>query len=68
MFWTYRTLQNRAFQTKSPIEIIPMNAAIIFESKDIKNAWSRLAETNLVYDAALNNVYFKNLDGKSSSQ
>lgn len=63
-FVSYNSLQSRAFQTKNPIEIVPTNAAIILESTDIRKAWSRLAETNLVYDAALNNEDFNLLDKK----
>ncbi len=63
-YLSFSSLQSRAFQTKNPIEIVPVNAAIIIESNDIRKAWSRLAETNLVYDAALNNSNFKTIDTK----
>jgi hypothetical protein len=66
-YFSYSSLQSRAFQTKNPIEIVPANAAIIIESNDIRKAWSRLAETNLVYDAALNNAYFNDFDTKLHS-
>lgn len=61
-FLSYTSLKSRAFQTKSPIEVVPLSAAIVLESNDIRKAWSRLAETNLVYDAALNNIGFNLLD------
>lgn len=61
-FWAYSSLQDKAFQSKNPIEVVPLNAAIIIESNDIKKAWSRLSETNLVYDALLGNDSFKQLD------
>ncbi len=61
-FWIYGVLEQKAYQSKSPFEVVPSNAGIIIESKNIKSTWSRLAETNLVYDAALGNPDFQKID------
>lgn len=48
------------------INAIPMNAAIIFESKQAKNTWKKLSQTNIMWEELLGTQTFSklNLQGK----
>lgn len=52
-FMAYRFLQEEAELAKDPIEAVPLDAAIIIESSNLKKSWFRIAETNLVYSSLL---------------
>lgn len=59
---SYSSLEKRAQLQKDPIEAVPTNAAIFIESKNIKQLWSQLAETNLIWSEITAIPTISNLD------
>lgn len=44
------------------INAIPQNAAIIFESKQVKNTWKKLSQTNIMWEELMSTVCFSKLN------
>lgn len=44
------------------INAIPSNASLIFESKQVKNTWKKLAQTNIIWEELLGIKSFANLN------
>lgn len=46
---SYKTLEKKAELQRDTIDAVPTNAAAFLESKNIKQLWSQLSETNLIW-------------------
>ena len=53
LFFSYFFLKEEVKQHQDPIVTIPKSAAIIMECKNIRETWSRISETNLVWSEIL---------------
>ena len=53
LFLSYSFLKEEVKQHQDPIVAIPKSAAIIVECQNIREIWSRISETNLVWSEAL---------------
>ncbi len=62
LFFSYSFLNEEAKKQRNPIETVPMDAAVIFKSGDVRSVWSRLSETNLVWSELLAIPEINNLD------
>ena len=49
LFFSYFFLKEEVKQHQDPIVTIPKSAAIIMECENIRETWSRISETNLVW-------------------
>lgn len=62
LFLSYSFLKDEVKQHQDPIVAIPKNAAIIVECQNIREIWSRISETNLVWSEVLSIPEVKKLD------
>ena len=53
LFLSYFFLKEEVKQHQAPIVTIPKSAAIIMECHNIRETWSRISETNLVWSEVL---------------
>jgi hypothetical protein len=66
LLFSYRFLVQELNKQRHPLELVPVDALVIFESQNLKKSWSHLAETNLVYAQMLNNNAFYTFDKRIS--
>jgi len=63
LFMSYRFLTKEAQKNMEPIVAIPLDVGIVIESNNIRNVWTNLTETNLVFSELMNvpeMITFKN--------
>lgn len=61
IYWFTYTKEVRT-PVSSGINAIPVNAAIIFESKQAKNTWKKLSQTNIMWEELLGTQTFATLN------
>jgi hypothetical protein len=61
MYWFFYTKQLRT-PISEGIKAIPMDAAIVFESKQSKNTWKKISQTNIMWEALLDTETFSQLN------
>ena len=64
LFLSYSFLKEEVKQHQDPIVTIPKSAAIIVECQNIRETWSRISETNLVWSEVLAIPEIQKLDRK----
>lgn len=64
LFLSYSFLKEEVKQHQDPIVTIPKSAAIIVECQNIREIWSRISETNLVWSEVLAIPEIQRLDSK----
>ena len=64
LFLSYSFLKEEVKQHQDPIVTIPKSAAIIVECQNIREIWSRISETNLVWSEVLAIPEIQKLDRK----
>jgi hypothetical protein len=64
LFLSYSFLKEEVKQHQDPIVAIPKSAAIIVECQNIREIWSRISETNLVWSDVLAIPEIQKLDRK----
>ncbi len=62
LFWLYRSLEPNALPDAQPLEAVPTNAALIFETVDAGNVWRDLSQQNTIWKDLLANDYYFRLD------
>lgn len=65
IYWFIYTTQART-PVSAGIDAIPADAAIIFESKQSKNTWKKLSQTNIMWEELLGTKTFANLNKQAS--
>ena len=64
LFSSYFFLKEEVKQHQDPIVAIPNSAAIVLECQNIRETWSRISETNLVWSEMLAIPEIEKLDRK----
>ena len=58
----FQHLNNALLKQQDPIAAIPLDAAIILESNEIRQVWSTFSETNLIWKEFLANENINSID------
>jgi len=62
LFLSYSFLKEEVKKHQDPIIAVPQNAAVIVECQNIRDMWSRISETNLVWSEVLTIPEIQKLD------
>ena len=63
-FSLYQQFSNSLAVQQNSFEVIPVDAAIVIESNNLRKVWSEFSETNLLWNKFLSNDQFKRFDNK----
>lgn len=61
-WYGYQHLENEVIPPSTTLQAVPMDAAFVFESRDVHNVWSKLSETNVMWEELKSTEYFAEMN------
>ena len=61
-WYGYQHLENEVVPPSTTLQAVPLDAAFIFESRDVHNVWRKLSETNVMWEELKSTEYFAEMN------